>query len=116
MKLASSLSSVALALTALSLGAGCNPNPSAQEVVDRSAPALCKKAQECGAASFATAYPGGVDDCTAKTKATVSKQYGSDLSRSSVCTDDEVDSCMKALEAEACPADGSLLPAVPCNC
>lgn len=103
-----------LSFVFLSLAA-CNSNPTGEEVIDRAAPGICTKIQECNAAGFAATYPGGIDDCAARTKSEMSQKYGSDLDRHSVCSDDEVDSCMKNLEAETCPADGSL-PAVPCDC
>ena len=105
-----------LSVAALVLVTGCHPNPSGEEVVDKFAPAVCAKAQQCGGAQFDVAYPGGIDDCTAHTKSTVAQQYGGDLSKTSVCSDDEVDSCVNSLQNEACPTDGSVLPASPCDC
>src|SRR4051794_11810638 len=88
---------------------GCSDKPSAQEVVDRSTPAICEKAKECsGDASFALAYSGGVDECVSKAKAEVTKKYGDDLEKSSVCTDEELDKCIQDLKAAACPAGKAL--------
>lgn len=61
------------------------------------------------------AFPGGVDECVTKIKDASAKKYGSDLSKSSVCTDDELTKCLSDFKAQACPADGSTR-AVPCNC
>jgi hypothetical protein len=104
-----------LALLTVALATACSANPTAQEVIDKSAPPICEKAKECAAASFAISYPGGVDECVTKTKSEVSKKYGSDLEKSSVCTDDELDKCIKDLKASACPA-GEALPQIPCKC
>ena len=81
--------------------AACSANPTAQEVVDRSTPPICEKAKECAALSFALSYAGGVDECVTKTKSEVAKKYGSDLEKSSVCTDEELDKCIKDLKASA---------------
>lgn len=104
-----------LALVALTLVAACSAHPSVQEVVDRSTPPICEKTKECAAAAFTVAYPGGVDECVSKTKAAATKKYGNDLSKSSVCTDDELDKCLSDFKAAACPP-GAALPAIPCNC
>lgn len=95
--------------------AACSSNPTAQEVVDQSTPAICEKSSECAPAAFAVAYPGGREECISKTKTEVTKSYGGDLEKTSVCTDDELDKCLKDLKAATCPAGGSL-PKVPCNC
>ena len=96
--------------------AGCTGRPSAEEVVDRSTPAICEKAKECsGELSFSSAYPGGVDECITKTKAEAKKKYGADLQKSSVCTDEELDKCLQDLKAAECPA-GKAMPDVPCDC
>jgi hypothetical protein len=104
-----------LAVLTVAFAAACSVNPTAQEVVDRSTPPICEKAKECAAASFALTYAGGVDECVTKTKSEVAKKYGSDLEKSSVCTDDELDACIKDLKASACPP-GEALPQIPCKC
>lgn len=104
-----------LAAVTLGLVAGCTSNPSAQEVVDQSTPVICDKSKECAGAGFDLAYPGGVDECVSKTKASLSQKYGSDLEKSSTCTDDELTKCLDDFKAAACAANGSL-PPVPCNC
>ena len=43
-------------------------------------------------------------------------EYGDDLEKQSVCTDDQVDQCVKDIKAEACPADKTTSIAVPCKC
>lgn len=106
---------LALVLAATALVA-CTSRPSAGEVVDQSTPVICAKSKECaGDTVFALAHPGGVDECVTKTKAEVKKQYGADLDKDSVCTDDELDKCLTNFKAAACPA-GSSLPKLPCNC
>lgn len=103
-----------LTLTLVVLAA-CTGKTTAQAVVDRSSPVICEKTKQCTAALFAVAYPNGVDECVTKTKAEAQKKYGGDLSKSSVCTDDELDSCLNTFKGEACPAGGGL-PKVPCDC
>lgn len=109
------LASLSVLALAGVLAAGCSSNPSAQEVVDQSTPVICAKYQECLGATFQLTYPGGVDECTSKTRGAAEKKYGSDLDRSSTCTDDELTKCLDTFEATACGANGEL-PAVPCNC
>jgi len=104
-----------LAFSVAALAIACSSNPTVQEVINQSSPAICEKLKECSPATFAQAYPGGVDDCVTKTKDTSAKKYGSDLSKQSVCTDDEVTKCLNDFKAQACPANGSS-PTVPCNC
>jgi hypothetical protein len=103
-----------VALASVALATACTTNPTAQEVVDRSTPPICEKAKQC-LSTFAVAYPGGIDDCVAKTKDAASKKYGSDLEKSSVCTDDEVSKCIEDLKAAACPP-GETMPEIPCKC
>jgi hypothetical protein len=103
------------AFCAAALAIACNGNPTVQEVIDQSSPPICEKLKECSPASFPLAYPGGVDECVTKTKDASAKKYGSDLSKHSVCTDEEVSKCLNDFKAQACPADGSS-PTVPCNC
>jgi hypothetical protein len=98
----------------LMLVAACTSRPSVQEVLDQSTPPICEKSKECAGAAFAVAYPGGVDECVSKTKAEASKKYGGDLDKSSVCSDEELDKCLKDFKAAACPATG--LPKIPCDC
>ena len=110
------LSSLLFVLSSLAVLAACTGRPSAQEVVDRSAPAICEKAKECSSElSFSTAYPGGVDECVTKTKSEATKKYGDDLEKSSVCTDEELEKCLGDFKATACPS-GSAPPDVPCDC
>lgn len=97
------------------LAIACSSNPTVREVIDQSSPPICEKLKECSSAAFPLAYPGGVDECVTKIKDASAKKYGSDLSKSSVCTDDEVTKCLSDFKAQACPADGST-PTVPCNC
>lgn len=100
----------------LGLVSACTTGPTAQDVVDESTPAICEKVKECsGEIAFSRAYPGGVEDCVTRTKAEVSKKYGDDLERRSVCTDEQLDKCISDLRAATCPADGSA-PAAPCDC
>jgi hypothetical protein len=105
-----------LSLGALSALIACITNPSAEEVVNRTTPAICAKTKECsGDAKFTAAFPGGVDDCVTKTKDEFKKKNGDKLGATSVCTDDEVDKCIKDLQAAPCGAGGAL-PPVPCDC
>ena len=104
-----------LAVLLGAFAAACSAHPTAQEAVDRSTPPICEKAKECAAASFALTYAGGVDECVTKLKSEVAKKFGSDLEKSSVCTDDELDKCIKDLKASACPP-GEALPQIPCKC
>lgn len=94
-------------------------NPSAREVVDRTAPVACAKAEECNdAALFKIAYPNGVEDCLARVKRDSESKYG-DLTRPSVCTDEEVDQCLEALRSATCPVQKPtqiVLPDIPCKC
>lgn len=103
------------ALSFAALAIACSSNPTVQEVIDQSSPPICEKLKECSPTTFPLAYPGGVTECVTKTKDASAKKYGSDLSKSSVCTDDEVTKCLNDFKALACPADGST-PNVPCNC
>ncbi|MBK6695314.1 MAG: hypothetical protein IPG50_24350 [Myxococcales bacterium] len=97
-----------------SVTAACAGRPSVQEVLDQSTPVICEKLKECAPTSFTAAFPGGVDECTSKTKAEASKKYGSDVSKSSVCTDDELETCLKDYKAAAC--SGGTAPKIPCDC
>lgn len=111
---------VATSLLALTLLLACSPHPTAGEVVDRTAPVACEKAKQCnGDAKFELAYPGGATDCVNRVKSESEKKLGSDLSKSSVCTDEEVDKCLEDLKNATCPeqkATELVLPAAPCNC
>src|SRR4051812_33540045 len=83
------------------LAMACNLGPSAQDVVDKAAPAVCDKTKECsGELLFGSAYPGGVDECVTKTKDALKKKYGNDLDKRSVCDDDQLDKCVKDIKAE----------------
>ena len=80
-----------LALSSAAVVLACSPHPTAQEVVDKTAPVACEKAKSCnGDGKFNLAYPNGIDDCIKKVKTESEKKFGSDLSKSSVCTDEEV--------------------------
>ena len=107
-------SSLVVLLTAAVGVTGCSSNPTVQEVLDQSSPPICEKAKEC-LKSFSLAYPGGIDECVTKTKNAASKQYGSDLDKQSVCTDEELTKCLNDLKAAACPP-GETMPEPPCKC
>lgn len=113
-----SCSALVLAAFVVACG-GDDDKPTAQEVVDRTAPVACAKAQECNdEAKFTAAYPNGVDDCLARVKRESAAKYG-DLTRPSVCTDEEVDQCLEALKSATCPeqkATKLVLPDTPCRC
>lgn len=107
---------VAGAASALCALVACVTNPSAEEVVNKTTPTICAKTKECsGDAKFTLAFPGGVDECVTKTKDEFRKKNADKLDATSVCTDDEVDKCMKDFSAAACGAGGAL-PPVPCGC
>lgn len=65
--------------------------------------------------SFEVAYRGGQDECVSRTKKSVSATYGGDLDTSSVCTDDELSTCVDDFKAAECKEGGGL-PTFPCNC
>ncbi|MBX3259672.1 MAG: hypothetical protein KIS78_08365 [Labilithrix sp.] len=116
MTLSTPRASLVVSFVFAGLVAACSGRPSVEEVLDRSSPVICEKAKECaGELTFSTAYPGGVDECVTKTKDAGKQKYGSDLDKSSVCTDEELDKCLEDLKAATCPADKSL-PPVPCDC
>jgi hypothetical protein len=95
----------------------CDLGPTAQDVVDKAAPAVCDKYKECtGDDLFSLAYAGGTDECVSKSKDALKKKYGDDLDKRSVCDDDQLDQCIKDIKAAACPADKSQPIAVPCDC
>ncbi|MBX3231768.1 MAG: hypothetical protein KIT84_42755 [Labilithrix sp.] len=99
----------------LPLLVACSPNPSAEEVIDKTTPAICAKGRECyGEEKYLQAYPGGDDDCIKRTKDGVKEKRKEDLDNPSVCTDEEVDKCITDLKAAQCKEGG--LPDVPCKC
>jgi hypothetical protein len=90
--------------------------PTWGEVAERFSQPGCKKIKECGdEKKFAAAFPGGVDECARKTVAEMKTARPDDWDARSVCTDEEVDKCIKDFEAMACPPNIDDLK-VPCDC
>lgn len=104
----------ALVAVPAALFLACTLGPTGQDVVDESAPVICEKAKECSP-TFDIVYPGGVPECAQKVKSELTKRYGDQLERQSVCTQEQLDSCLKGLRAAACPGNGEL-PKPPCDC
>lgn len=105
-----------LSLVALAVSAGCSSKPSGQDVIDESVPVICQKLAECeGDKNFKIVFPGGQDECVSKTKRSVSASRGGDLDKTSVCSDDELTTCLDDFKAAKC-TEGGGLPSFPCNC
>lgn len=95
---------------------GCGSSPTVEEVIDKSAPAICDKAKECyEAAVFSTAFPGGVDECVTKVKTESKSSMKDKLDQTSVCDDAAVDKCLSDLKGAACSGQNQL-PKPPCDC
>ena len=85
---------------------------SEQEAVQQFMPIYCSKMKDCFADGFATAYPGGVDDCTKKA---MSSQTAAQLAAPSACSQAEIDTCTKDVSMMACAASADQM-AVPASC
>lgn len=110
-----SRSAVLLSILSCAFVASCSDQPTPEEVVDRTIPALCAKAEACSPSAFASAFPSGPSQCVATVEAEAMQRDGSNPEKRSACSDSELDQCLQDLDAADCEED-ELLPKLPCNC
>lgn len=77
------------------------------------APSLCEKQKECIPATFALAYPGGVEECKTKLLESVP-----DRDKLSACTNEDYQVCRADIRNAKCPTDPAAagLPPMPGSC
>lgn len=109
----SSLPLPVLAVLAALPACSSNDNPLLTEVAEQYGESYCLKLEECmGTEDFELAYPGGQDDCQARTFSI----HGTN--EKSTCTQEEWDKCTKDLEESTCVESdaGASRPKVPDSC
>jgi len=90
-----------------------NDNPLLTDVATQYGEAYCVKLEDCmGTEDFELAYPGGQEDCAARTFSI----HGT--SEKSTCTQEEWDKCTKDLEEGTCTTSdaGAVRPTIPDSC
>ena len=89
-----------------------NENPQLTDVASQYGESYCIKLEECmGTTDFELAYPGGQEDCAARTFSI----HGT--SEKSICTQEEWDECTKDLEDSTCvESDAGVRPKIPDSC
>lgn len=106
------VAAASLALGMVGVMAGCGKRSTAEEALRKFMPTYCDKLKECVAEGFAAAYPNGKDQCVQKA---VDALAEADRTKSSACTDAEIDTCTKDVGALACSAV-TTASALPTSC
>ncbi len=104
---------------------GGGGNPTLDSALEQIAQPICARLQACDAAGFATAFPNGVADCVAQSKASGvqdAQSKGRTTTAAANCSNSDLQACVAAIHAQDCsvfpstasPTTQYVLPAI-CN-